>query len=140
VVYPQVIRTYERRRYYKQARIYDGTLLKVCPPGICKGDATKNPTYNVYLSAYKNKKDNSVVAVVINKSTEAKTIIYPFREQVSESGKDMYYRVKNLRKESDINASGTTFQVTLEPQSVTTFVAVDPVNRKYRLKEMLSQR
>jgi len=29
---------------------------------------------------------------------------------------------KNLRKESDINASGTTFQVTLEPQSVTTFV------------------
>ncbi|HOQ37539.1 MAG TPA: carbohydrate-binding protein [Acetivibrio sp.] len=94
---------------------------KFVRPGYVRVDATKNPTYNVYVSAYK--KNNSVVAVVINKSTEAKTInisvpggnIRKWERYVTSSS-------KNLKKESDINASSDTFQVTLEPQSVTTFV------------------
>jgi len=81
------------------------------------------------------------VAVVINKSTEAKTInISVPGTSIRKWERYVTTGSKNLRKESDINASGTTFQVTLEPQSVTTFVGGDPVNRKYRLKEMLSQR
>ncbi|CDG37499.1 Glucuronoxylanase XynC [Acetivibrio thermocellus BC1] len=96
---------------------------KFVRPGYVRVDATKNPTYNVYLSAYKNKKDNSVVAVVINKSTEAKTInISVPGTSIRKWERYVTTGSKNLRKESDINASGTTFQVTLEPQSVTTFV------------------
>nr|4UQA_A Chain A, CARBOHYDRATE BINDING FAMILY 6 [Acetivibrio thermocellus] len=96
---------------------------KFVRPGYVRVDATKNPTYNVYLSACKNKKDNSVVAVVINKSTEAKTInISVPGTSIRKWERYVTTGSKNLRKESDINASGTTFQVTLEPQSVTTFV------------------
>ncbi|ODM27792.1 carbohydrate-binding protein [Clostridium sp. Bc-iso-3] len=106
---------------------------KFVRPGYIRVDATKNPTYNVYVSAYK--KDKSVVAVVINKSTEAKTInISVPGTNIGKWERYVTTGTKNLKKESDINASGTSFQVTLEPQSVTTFVGgsdgtVTPVER-----------
>jgi hypothetical protein len=94
---------------------------KFVRPGYVRVNATKNPTYNVYVSAYK--KDDNVVAVVINKSTEAKTInISVPGAKAQKWERYVTSGSKNLKKESDINASGDTFQITLEPQSVTTFV------------------
>ncbi len=95
---------------------------KFVRPGYVRVNATKNPTYNVYVSAYK--KDNNVVAVVINKSTESKTInISVPGGKIRKWERYVTTGSKNLRKESDINTSGDTFQITLEPQSVTTFVS-----------------
>jgi glucuronoarabinoxylan endo-1,4-beta-xylanase len=120
---------YIRRQYSPMKE--DGTISKrgymmahyskFVRPGYVRVNATKNPTYNVYVSAYK--KDNNVVAVVINKSTESKTInISVPGTKVQKWERYVTTGSKNLKKESDINASGGTFQITLEPQSVTTFV------------------
>jgi glucuronoarabinoxylan endo-1,4-beta-xylanase len=120
---------YIRRQYSPMKE--DGTISKrgymmahyskFVRPGYVRVNATKSPTYNVYVSAYK--KDNNVVAVVINKSTESKTInISVPGTKVQKWERYVTTGSKNLKKESDINASGGTFQITLEPQSVTTFV------------------
>lgn len=91
-------------------------------PGYVRVDATKSPTTNVFVSAYK--KDNDVVIVVVNKNTGSNTITLSIPgtqvtswEQYTTSGS------KNIAKGSDINA-GNSFQVTLDASSVTTFVGL----------------
>jgi len=100
---------------------------KFVRPGYYRIDVDPNPTYNVNISAYKNGEDATIVAV--NRSTESKTLTFELSgggitsmEQYVTSG------TKNVAKENDVNVSGGTFTVTLDPQSVTTFTSASPMN------------
>lgn len=89
-------------------------------PGYVRVDATKSPTTNVFVSAYK--KDNDVVIVVVNKNTSTKTITLSIPgTQVTTWENYTTSASKNIAKGTNINAS-TSFQVTLDAASVTTFV------------------
>jgi O-glycosyl hydrolase len=120
---------YIRRQYSPMKE--DGTIskrgycmaqyTKFIRPGYNRIDATKNPTTDVYISAYK--KVDDVVVVAINRSTSSKTITISVPgtkvitwETYVTSGS------KSLAKGSNINSSTGSFQVTLDPQSTTSFV------------------
>lgn len=89
-------------------------------PGYVRVDATANPTTNVFVSAYKN--GNDVVIVAVNKNTSAKSITFSIPgSQVTSWENYTTSASKNLAKGTNIAAS-TSFQMTLEAASVTTFV------------------
>ncbi|MBO9699057.1 MAG: carbohydrate-binding protein [Sporocytophaga sp.] len=93
---------------------------KFIRPGYYRVDATKNPTTDVYLSAYK--KGDDVAIVAINRSTSSKTITISVpATKVKTWEKYVTSGSKSLAKEADINMTGTSFQVTLDAQSTTTF-------------------
>lgn len=118
---------YIRRQYSPMKE--DGTISKrgymLCHyskfvrPGYLRVDATKNPTTDVYLSAYK--KGNDVVVVAINRSTSAKTITLSIpNTKVTTWERFVTTGSKNLSKATNVNAPSGSFQLTLEAQSVTT--------------------
>lgn len=94
---------------------------KFVRPGYVRVGADSNPTYNVYLSAYK--KDDNVVIVAVNRSTVSKTFTISVPESKVESWTPYVTSgSKNVAKESIIEMRDGIFEVTLEPQSTTTFV------------------
>lgn len=124
---------YIRRQYSPMKE--DGTISKrgyimshyskYVRPGYHRVDATKNPTTDVYVSAYKN--GNDVVLVMLNKTTSSKTITVSIpNSKVSTWEKYVTSSTKNLAKETNVNGT-TSFQVTLDAQSMTTFVGTAPV-------------
>lgn len=89
-------------------------------PGYVRVDATKSPSTNVFVSAYK--KDNDVVIVVVNKNTGTRSLTLSIPgTQVTSWEQYTTSASKNIVKGSNIN-SGASFQVTLDAASVTTFV------------------
>lgn len=89
-------------------------------PGYVRVDATKSPTTNVFVSAYK--KGNDVVIVVVNKNTSTKAITLSIPGTLVTSWENYTTSAsKNLVKGTNIVAS-SSFQVTLDASSVTTFV------------------
>ncbi len=89
-------------------------------PGYVRVDATKSPSANVFVSAYK--KGDDVVIVVVNRNTGTRNITLAIPgtkvtswERYTTSGS------KNIAKGTNIVAS-SSFQVTLDAASVTTFV------------------
>jgi len=91
-------------------------------PGYVRVDATSIPTTNVFVSAYK--KANDVVIVVINKNTTTKTLTLSIPgTQVTSWENYTTSATKNIAKGTNIAAS-SSFQVTLDAASVTTFVGV----------------
>jgi len=124
---------YIRRQYSPMKE--DGTISKrgymmahyskFVRAGYYRVEATKEPTGMVNLSAYK--KDDDVVIVVLNRNTSSRTItINVPGTRVTSWEQYVTTGSKNLSKESNINA-GASFQVTLEPQSMVTFVGKAPV-------------
>ncbi|HOI27432.1 MAG TPA: carbohydrate-binding protein [Paludibacteraceae bacterium] len=102
-----------------------GQFSKFVRPGFVRVNADKNPTTDVYVSAYK--KDNEVVIVAVNRSISAKTITFSIPEaNASTWSRYVTTSSKNIAKESDIASSNTSFNVTLEAQSTTTFVGNAP--------------
>lgn len=94
---------------------------KFVRPGFVRVEATKNPAYNVYVSAYK--KGEEVVLVMINKNLVPKTLqitISGLENGIWEKYATSYSR--NLERDEDINAAGDSFQLILEPSSVTTII------------------
>ncbi|TYQ12696.1 UNVERIFIED_CONTAM: glucuronoarabinoxylan endo-1,4-beta-xylanase [Acetivibrio alkalicellulosi] len=118
---------YIRRQYGPMKE--DGTISKrgymmahyskFVRPGYVRIDATKTPTSNVFLSAYKG--DDNVVLVIVNKNTSSRTLDISVPGTSSQTW-ERYVTTgsKNLRKESNVTSSGGRLQITLEPQSVTT--------------------
>lgn len=115
------------RRHYGPMR-EDGTISKrgfcmthyskFIRPGFVRIDATKNPTTDVYVSAYK--KGNDVVIVAINKSTSGKTITLSYPAgNIPSWEKYVTSATKDLAKEENVTSS-TSFEITLDPQSITT--------------------
>ncbi len=93
---------------------------KFVRPGYIRVDATKIPTTDVYLSAYK--KGNDVVMVVVNRNTTAKSITVNVPGvKVPRWERYVTSATKNLFKEANINAT-TSFQITLDAKSITTIV------------------
>ena len=93
---------------------------KFIRPGYVRVDATENPTTDVYVSAYKKGQD--ITMVVLNKNATAKTLTLsvpgatvPRWERYVTTG------TQNLAKGTDIYTK-TSLQVTLDAQSMTTFV------------------
>lgn len=93
---------------------------KFVRPGYVRVDATENPTTDIFVSAYKKGQD--VTIVVLNKNTTAKNLTIsvpgatvPRWERYVTTG------TSNLAKGANIYTK-TTLQVTLDAQSMTTFV------------------
>jgi len=123
------------RRDYGPIRQSDGAVTKrgylmaqyakFVRPGFVRVDADKNPTYNVYVSAFK--KENDVVIVAVNRSTETKTLTFSIPgTKVTKWDEYVTSGTKNLKKENSINAANGSFQITLDAQSTTTFVGTAP--------------
>lgn len=94
---------------------------KFVRPGYVRVGADSNPTYNVYVSAYKN--DDDVVIVAVNRSTVSKTLTFSVPGTKVENWTPYVTSgSKNLAKGSNVAAANGAFQITLEPQSTTTFV------------------
>lgn len=94
---------------------------KFVRPGYVRVAADSNPTYNVYVSAYK--KNDDVVIVAVNRSTVSKTLTFSVPgTKVKSWTPYVTSGSKNLTKGSDVAAANGSFQITLEPQSTTTFV------------------
>lgn len=124
---------YIRRQYSPMKE--DGTISKrgyimshyskFVRPGYYRVDATKNPTTDVYVSAYK--KSDDIVLVMLNKNTSSKTITVSIpNSKVTTWEKYVTSSSKNLTQETNVNGT-TSFQVTLDAQSMTTFVGAAPV-------------
>lgn len=94
---------------------------KFVRPGFVRVDMPDNPTYNVYTSAYE--KDGKIVIVAVNRSTVEKTFTINIPNcEVKTWERYVTSGTKNLKKESNITPDNTTsFVITLEPQSATTF-------------------
>ncbi|MDA3881690.1 MAG: carbohydrate-binding protein, partial [Bacteroidales bacterium] len=89
-------------------------------PGYIRVDATKSPSTNVFVSAYK--KDSDVVIVVVNKNTSTQSLTLDIPgTQVSSWEQYTTSATKNISQGNTINA-GSSFQVTLDAASITTFV------------------
>jgi glucuronoarabinoxylan endo-1,4-beta-xylanase len=91
---------------------------KFIRPGYHGVDATKNPTNDVYVSAYRGERD--VVIVAVNGNTSSKSLT------LSSSGADIssYDQFttsggKSLAKDGTVPASNGSLSVTLDAQSVT---------------------
>ena len=94
---------------------------KFVRPGYVRIDVDKNPTYNVYLSAFKNNDD--VVFVAVNRSTVEKTLTVTIpNTKVKTWERYVTSETKNVQKEASVVSESGTFQITLEPSSATTFV------------------
>jgi glucuronoarabinoxylan endo-1,4-beta-xylanase len=99
---------------------------KFIRPGYVRVDATKNPTTDVYVSAYK--KGDDVVIVAVNRSTASKTITLSIPgTKVTTWNKYVTSGSKNVAQEANINSSTGSFQITLDAQSTTSFVGIAPV-------------
>lgn len=99
---------------------------KFIRPGYYRVDATKNPITDVYVSAYK--KGDDVVIVAVNRSTSSKSITFSIPgTKVKTWDKYVTSGSKNMAKESSINATSGTFQITLDATSTTTFVGAGMV-------------
>jgi glucuronoarabinoxylan endo-1,4-beta-xylanase len=101
-------------------------FCKFVRPGYVRVDATSTPTTNVYLSAYK--KGDNVVIVAVNKNTTAQTLTLTIPGTKVTSW-DRYTTTgsKSLLKETSINNTTGTFQVTLEAESMNTFNGIAPI-------------
>lgn len=98
---------------------------KFVRPGYVRVGADSNPTYNVYVSAYK--KNDDVVIVAVNRSTVSKTLTFSIPDtKVKEWTPYVTSESKNIEKGNVIAAESGSFLVTLEPQSTTTFVGKAP--------------
>ncbi|MBC7388811.1 MAG: T9SS type A sorting domain-containing protein, partial [Opitutaceae bacterium] len=93
-------------------------------PGYVRVDAIKQPVTNVFVSAYK--KGDDVVIVAVNKTTSSKTLTLSIPgTKVTKWDQYTTSASKNIAKSNSITA-GTSFQVTLDAASVTTFNGIAP--------------
>lgn len=87
--------------------------------GYIRVDATKNPTTNVYVSAYKGK--DSVVIVLVNSNTSSKTINISIPNTTVKSfSKISTTASKNISNDGTVTVNNGSCSVTLDAQSVTT--------------------
>ncbi|KAB8139702.1 cellulose-binding protein [Chloroflexia bacterium SDU3-3] len=94
---------------------------KFIRPGAVRVDATKNPTSDVYVSSYKS--GQNLVTVVVNRSSSAKTLSLGINGgSVASMTKYTTSGSKSLKNDGTISASNGGFSLSLDGQSVTTFV------------------
>jgi glucuronoarabinoxylan endo-1,4-beta-xylanase len=95
---------------------------KFIRPGYVRVDATKNPTSDVYVSAYKS--GQNVVVVVVNRSASSKNLSLSVNgANVQSFTKYTTSGSKNVRNDGTVSNSNGGFALSLDAQSVTTFVS-----------------
>lgn len=95
---------------------------KFIRPGFVRISATPVPATNLNVTAYKS--DTSVVVVVVNKNTIAKTISFSLQNtEITSLNKFTTSETKNVKNEGSVTYSGSTFSAAVDAQSVTTFVS-----------------
>jgi glucuronoarabinoxylan endo-1,4-beta-xylanase len=93
---------------------------KFIRPGYVRVDATKNPTSNVYVSAYKN--DQNVVIVAVNNGTSASSLNLTINgATVGSLTKYTTSGSKSVSNDGTVNGSGS-YTLSLDGSSATTFV------------------
>jgi glucuronoarabinoxylan endo-1,4-beta-xylanase len=94
---------------------------KFVRPGAVRVDATKNPTTNVYVSAYKN--GQNMVVVVVNRNTSAQSVTLSLSGgTVSSLTKYTTSGSKSVTNDGTVSSSNGSFTLNLDASSVTTFV------------------
>jgi glucuronoarabinoxylan endo-1,4-beta-xylanase len=94
---------------------------KFVRPGAVRVDATKNPTTNVYVSAYKS--GQNAVVVVVNRNTSAQSVTLSINGgMVSSLTKYTTSGSKSVANDGTVSSSGGSFTLNLDASSVTTFV------------------
>ncbi|MGC1374576.1 MAG: glycoside hydrolase family 30 beta sandwich domain-containing protein, partial [Anaerolineales bacterium] len=94
---------------------------KFVRPGAVRVDATKNPTTNVYVSAYKS--GQNAVVVVVNRNTSAQSATLSINGgTVSSLTKYTTSGSKSVANDGTVSSSGGSFTLNLDASSVTTFV------------------
>ncbi len=94
---------------------------KFVRPGAVRVDATKNPTTNVYVSAYQS--GQNMVVVVVNRNTSAQSVSLTVSGgNVSSLTKYTTSGSKSVANDGTVSNSGGTFTLNLDASSVTTFV------------------
>ena len=94
---------------------------KFVRPGAVRVDATKNPTTNVYVSAYQS--GTNMVVVVVNRNTSAQSVsLNVSGGNVSSLTKYTTSGSKSVANDGTVSNSGGTFTLNLDASSVTTFV------------------
>jgi glucuronoarabinoxylan endo-1,4-beta-xylanase len=94
---------------------------KFIRPGYVRVAATKNPTNNVYVSAYKS--DQNMVIVVVNRNASSKSLSLSINgATVQTLTKYTTSGSKNVKNDGALNSSNGNFSLSLDAQSVTTFV------------------
>ncbi len=92
---------------------------KYVRPGAVRVDVPKNPTTDVYVSAYMS--DTAITLVIVNRSTSTKSVTFSVDgpavtsyDQITTSG------TKSLADDGTVSAAAGSFTVSLDAQSVTT--------------------
>jgi glucuronoarabinoxylan endo-1,4-beta-xylanase len=94
---------------------------KFIRPGYVRVDATKNPTGDVYVSAYKS--DQNMVIVVVNRSASSKNLSLSINgATVQTLTKYTTSGSKNVKNDGTVSSSNGSFSLSFDAQSVTTFV------------------
>ncbi len=94
---------------------------KFIRPGYVRVDATKNPTTDVYVSAYKS--DQKIVVVAVNRGASSKNLSLTVNgETVQTFTKYTTSGSKNVQNDGTVINSNGSFPLSLDAQSVTTFV------------------
>ncbi|MBN2735697.1 MAG: hypothetical protein JXR70_01870 [Spirochaetales bacterium] len=96
-------------------------FTKFIRPGFYRVDANKNPKSNVYVSAYKS--GDKIVVVAVNRNSSNQSV------SLALNGADLQTLTryttsgsKSMKNDGAVNISGGLFNLTLDSQSVTTFV------------------
>ena len=94
---------------------------KFVRPGDIRVEATEQPADNVYISAYKNEKDQ-VAVVAINKSDTEYNQIFDIGQNIADVDRYRTSANENLAATLDMNYSGSGFNAQLPAKSVSTFI------------------
>lgn len=98
-----------------------GQYSKYVRPGAVRVDATRKVQSDVYTSAFK--KADSVVLVVVNMASAAKTVSFSIPNLKSTSGQKIVTSgTKSLADAGTVAVSSGNFSATLDAQSTTTFI------------------
>jgi O-glycosyl hydrolase len=96
-----------------------GQFSKFVRPGFVRVDATAAPVSNVNVSAFKS--DTSLVVVIVNKNTSAKSQQITIKSgAVSSFSQYTTSSSKNISSDGTVAVSGGTCTVSLDAQSITT--------------------
>jgi hypothetical protein len=94
---------------------------KFVRPGFKRIDATKNPTTNVYVSAYKS--GDQVVIVAVNTNTSSKSLSFSIANtKVTKFTQYTTSASKSLGNDGSINVASGGFSATIDASSVATWV------------------
>ena len=107
-------------------RLYTmGNFSRFIRPGFYRIDATAEPTPGVYMSAYKNLKTGQFVVVMINDNHHPQNVSVQMAQLPSPIGSVTPYvtsATQNLQAQKVLAFKHGTFNATLTPFSVTSFV------------------